>query len=875
MDGSGYKGLALKSRRPAAVPGRALKTLPYRETATPTAAGCWHVSKYSVGASMAELKTTDAAPTAGGPALWLPELLYPPDGANLPPTCPAGAIVADDDGADDSRGSPGSTSCSPWLAEAGRGRAIYYRLEALLLSARGLLGHELARERAQASGFNLLPVVMATGIALFYAAPAEPSLLVLAATTGLLALAAGIARIRFSRHGGFATALLFGCPVLSLGMLLAALELHRHAMPVPRADITAEVRGLVLASDLNRNGAPRYLVKPLTVGGLSAAELPHRIRLSGSKADPPNATGNILSGLARLRPLPAPYYPGGYDFAYHGWLDGLGLTGFFMGKASVEAAPATAASWRERLTIAQNRLREKIAGRIRNGLDGQAGHVAVALVTGDRSGLSEQTQESLRRSGLAHILAISGLHMALVTLTVIWLVRQCLVFVPGLSEQHAIKKWAIGAGFSAATLYLFLAGAGVATQRAWIMLSVMMLAAMLDRQAITMRSVAIAALIVLAIAPSSLFEPGFQMSFAAAAALVAAYRQWMDWQGRRERRIQYHRQAAGIGRMMGGYLAGLAMTSLIAGAATALFAAWHFHRIAPFGIAANLLAMPVVSLAVMPLCLLAALLMPYGFEALALKPLGVSIDAVLAISEAINGYHPGLETGLLPAQLPLLGALALVLLCGLRSRLRLTGVVPLVLLAGLWPSAALPPDILIAQDGRAIAVQQRGEITGETASAGLAVIHPAANRFVTEIWRRAYLPERQFSGFRADGPCARDICRFTVARKSVSLVYDPDLLAGECRRADILLAPRLWFVRCAGPESDLHGPELIVTRGDLEQSGSLAISIDGTDIRTVTTWPSPAETGAGMRQFAWQRRFDNVSRRFAEKQPGKGGDGGF
>ena len=808
---------------------------------------------------MTELKTTDVAPIAGESALWLPEPLCHEEGRTKAVVSPvSGAVITDDAEADDEIGGAGFAGGRPWLAEAARGRALYYRLEARLLTARDFVHHELAVERAQASGFNFLPLMMAAGIMLYYSAPSEPSLWVLAVTAGLIVPAAFLSRLRSTTGRGLAGAILCGLALLFAGMLLSALELRHHTMPVPRAEITAEVRGIVLATDLNRRGSARYLIEPLSIEGLSSAELPARIRVSGGASDPHDATGSMIFGRARLRPLPAPYYPDGYDFAYHGWLDGLGLTGFFMGNTSLEAIQPVAQEWRTRFVIFQNRIRENIASRVRNGLEGQAGHVAVALITGDRSGLSEQTQENLRRSGLAHILAISGLHMALVTLTVIWLVRQSLVLVPGLAERHPIKKWAIGAGFAAATLYLFLAGAGVATQRAWIMLSVMMLAAMLDRQAITMRSVAIAALIVLAITPSSLFQPGFQMSFAAVAALVAAYRQWTDWQSH----AKHHWQAPGISRRIGGYFAGLTATSLIAGAATGLFAAWHFHRIAPLGVAANLLAMPVVSLAVMPLCMLTMLLMPYGFEALALKPLGWAIDAVLAISQWVVSHHPGLETGLLPPHLPLFGALGLVLLCGLRSRLRLVGIAPILFittLAAFRSPVPATPDLLIAQDGRAIAVRQQTAERGD--ATGLAVINPRANRFVTEIWRRAYLPNGRFTDFVADGECGKDICRFKAAGKQVSLVYDPDLLGAECLRADILLAPRLWFVRCRGRK-----PDMIVTRGDLEQAGSHAIFMGGEGIRAVTTWPSPADISAGFRQFTWQQRFDNVSRRFAGNQ---------
>ena len=296
----------------------------------------------------------------------------------------------------------------------------------------------------------------------------------------------------------------------------------------------------------------------------------------------------------------------------------------------------------DQLVIYVNRARLAIEERIVTALPTETGDVAVALITGNRTRISSQTQASLRNSGLAHILAISGLHMALVTLTVVWLVRGLFSLFPVIVLRYPVKKWAICTGFVAASLYLGLSGAAVATQRAWIMISVMLLAALMDRRAITMRSVAISAILILIINPQSLLSPGFQMSFAAVASLVAGYEVL-----NRRRRWKSERNAAGGSRhwfpqafvTLGKYFGGIAITSLIAGTATGLFAAWHFHQIATLGLVGNLLAMPIVALVVMPFALFSMLLMPYGFEALALQPMSLAIEQVIKFRPGLKPYH--------------------------------------------------------------------------------------------------------------------------------------------------------------------------------------------------------------------------------------------
>ncbi len=246
----------------------------------------------------------------------------------------------------------------------------------------------------------------------------------------------------------------------------------------------------------------------------------------------------------------------------------------------------------------------------------------------------------MRASGLGHVLSISGLHMALVAGSVFWLIRALLALSPRLALTRPIKKWAAAGALAAATFYLTISGSNVATQRSYVMLAVILCAVMIDRRAITLRNVAIAALIVLILEPESLLTASFQMSFAATLALVAGYEALRD---RADRTLSLANLAdRGLAGRLWFSAHGLFLTSLIAALATTPFAIYHFQRAAPLALLANLAAMPVVGLLVMPAALFAVILMPLGLESLALVPMSWGIDWFVRVGEVVAEWSAGL-----------------------------------------------------------------------------------------------------------------------------------------------------------------------------------------------------------------------------------------
>ncbi len=550
------------------------------------------------------------------------------------------------------------------------------------------------REREAGSAFNFVPVFVGLGIACYYLAPAEPVFGVVLASFAIVSFLAWRRPVHDPQFFALAAVAMF-----LAGMAAGQMRTINSGGPVVAVETTALVKGLVLGAEATRKGGVRYLIRPLSIAGLSPEQMPLRLRLTAASKHDWVDPGGIVEGTARLQPFSGPAFPGGFDFGFFNWFDGLGATGFFMG-APRGIPQATPASLPEQALMSMNRLRMTMTDRIRAAVGGEAGDICAALITGERMAVDEATEESFRRSGLAHILSISGLHMVLVTLTVISLLRFLLALSPRLALHFPVRKWAVASGFVSATFYLFLSGAEVATQRSYLMIAVMLFAMLIDRRAMTMRNVALAALIILLITPEAVLEPGFQMSFAAAGALVAAYGVLAQYRHERMARHETAGPRFGHAGAAAAYVGGLIFTSLVAGLATGLFAAWHFHRIAPMGLLANLIASPVISVVMMPAALGSVLLMPYGLEKLALVPMGWSVDVVVAISDWVNQFPVVEATGMQPLGLLASGGIGFLMLMLLKTRLRLAGLLPIAAMA-LFAGNAKPPDLIISQSGKA------------------------------------------------------------------------------------------------------------------------------------------------------------------------------
>ncbi len=368
---------------------------------------------------------------------------------------------------------------------------------------------------------------------------------------------------------------------IAVGFAVATLKIALIDHPIlrfPTSGVT--VRGFVELREESQH-TDRFVLRIAQIqGGRDDGDL-HRVRLSVKRGMAPPA-GSFIEVKAMLDPPLQPLESGSYDFARDMFFQCIGASGFVRGAIKIIAAPAAQGPWARADAFVQD-LRDTIDARIRAVLPGDPGAIAAMLINGRRDSIDAHLYDATFISGIGHVLSISGYHMAVVAGMIFFIFRAGLALIPGLADRMPIKKWAAFAALLVTAFYLVLSGDQVATQRSFIMIGVVLLGVLFDRPTLTMRTLTIAALLVLFFAPESVASPSFQMSFAATLALVAGYER-------------------GVVRLR-------------AGADSSLY-----------DVLANLLAMPVVSAWVMPMGILGVVTMPFGFDAECWRQMGYGIE---------------------------------------------------------------------------------------------------------------------------------------------------------------------------------------------------------------------------------------------------------
>lgn len=708
-------------------------------------------------------------------------------------------------------------------------------------------------EKDRGLGFLMLPVAMGLGAAIFFMAARDPPLILI-----VIGLLVGWAVAVLARANNPAAAQ-FGALAAAVfaGALAAAIEVSRGPVLLD-SDVTTRIVGQVMAREFDDKGRVRYLIRVTSTAEPQIRRPPPQVRLVARASHDPVPVGGLISGRARLSSPSGPVLPGGYDFAFRAFIDGIGAHGFFYQAPERVSMEKEAAKSGKSPKLELRDLRERIAARIRSVLSGDAGGIAAALAVSDRRGITEATVEALRATGLAHILAISGLHMALASGLLYVGLRLLMACFPSVAEGWPVKKIAAVGALMTATAYLLISGGSVPTRRAWVMLSVMLIAVVFDRPALTMRNVALAALVIIIISPSAVVGPGFQMSFAATAGLIAAYAAISRRLADPERRFRPSALTVLVPRWLAFVFKaalGLAITSLVAGLATGLFSAYHFHRVAAYGLLANLLAMPLVTLVVMPAGLAAMLLMPLGLDQAPLQVMGLGLEGVISVAYFVERLGGDIQVGLVPLHATAISGAGFVILVFLSSRLRLAGLGLIALgMVSASPTLAPPrPDILVSEDGR---------LVGLYGPLGLASNATRPSDFTFGQWQTAlgrapHLAPQMHNALRMpaedtesqDGQmqdaqpqdfgalvldpliamtrqetsrfqCAsRGICAAWHLQALIVAIDRPELIGPACDRADLLIVS--IPVRMTSCRS---GATLITAR-TLRRSGSLAIRV--------------------------------------------------
>lgn len=597
------------------------------------------------------------------------------------------------------------------------------------LAIRQGCGEMLREEINHGRYFLFAPVWMGLGAILWFSAASDPPPVLLFSSLVIVAPFAW-----YTRHAANIAALLSMIVMLALcGALFAQAESWRRQTVMLNSPVTVTITGRVDRREATGENRWRYQLHVIATESPTLKRPPSRISVTMRGQDKPFETGMILKGRARLSPPSGPAHPGLHDFGFSAYFDGIGAHGFFMGKPEIRTDIAAPPSIAGKIETWLFSVRARIGDRIRATVPGDAGAFAAALVTDERRAISRETTEALRLSGLAHIIAISGLNMALAAGIFFVGLRTVLSLSAGLAQRYPIKKFAAAGALVTACAYYLISGFAVSAERAFLMMAILLIAVLVDRPSISLRNIALSAFVIMAMTPSEILGPSFQMSFAATLALVAGYELWQRHTTARQRgKPSGMSPLAGTGRL----IAGVFMTSLIGGLSTAVFSIEHFHKLATYGLAANLAAMPVISFVIMPAGLVAMLLMPLGLDALPLTIMGWGLDIVILIAKAVAGWGGEVTFGRQPPLFLPLSVIGMILLLLLRTRLRYTGIaflITAVIIASATPSAR--PGLLVSEDGRLVALADGTSLNSNRGK---------PERFLFEQWQRALaIPDHQ------------------------------------------------------------------------------------------------------------------------------------
>jgi competence protein ComEC len=649
----------------------------------------------------------------------------------------------------------------------------------------------LALEAARGQLFPFVPVFLALGIGLWFTLGFEPAVGHYVATA-MLCLGL-LAAWRFAPE--IMQPLVVAMACICVGIMSIGLRAHLVQAPMLPVPYYGPVQGRIIDIDRSQSDALRLTLDQVVLSDRPAGRTPLKVRVSlhGPPPDVPYDPGQTVMLTARLAAPEGPTEPGGFDFRRMAYFNQLGAVGY-------TSSPVVL--WQPPLGRAEmiNRLRSRLSQAIERSVPGDSGAFASGVMTGDRSNISAAVISDLRLSSLAHLLAISGMNMAFLTAFVFAITRYGIALFPPVALRVNSKKLAAGAAFGVALFYLLLSGANVATTRAFLMVSVMLGAVLLDRQALSFRSVALSAVVLLLVQPESLTEPGFQLSFAATIALIAGYAPSQRW-------LKARVPGWSIAPIM------LVLTSLLAGLATAPFAAATFNRFTDYGLVANLMTVPVMSL-LMGAGVVAALLAPAGLSWPALWVMDTCARWILFVAHWIAGLEGSVTP--IPSPDPLVmpliaaGALWVVLWPG---RARLAGTAALVLGSMLWVMTERPAG-LISSDGA---------LVGLMSPAGRTLSAPKGAGFTAKSWLEddgdLALPDVAARRPGFVGPKgARAFQIGGVRGEILTGKAAPDGVSASCARADLVILPSSF-----GPIPQQRPGCLVVDRTVLDQTGAIAL----------------------------------------------------
>ena len=666
----------------------------------------------------------------------------------------------------------------------------------------------LELENQQANSFLWLPVFFAIGIALYFSVTIEPPLIL----GIILWLFFGSLLVTINREKHSKTYLCLTILLIAWsGFTASQLRTSSVHTPMLDRDITyADLTGTVSRIEkLEGKKGSRIVLSNLNIEKISDDKTPRTVRLQLRK-DENIRVGQTVKVLASLHPPSGAVYPGGYNFRRALYFQGIGAVGFIYSKPEI-IEPASPSILNIEL------LRHEISQKVWAALPPEQAALVTALTIGQRKGMTEENQDAIRDAGLAHLLAISGLHVGLFSGFLFFFIRLGLASFPHIALKYPIKNIAAVCALLGAVFYMLLAGATIPTQRAVLMTGAVFLAIILNRSPISLRLVSFAALFILIMAPESLISASFQLSFAAVTALVAFYditRQfWID----------AYRQATWQ-KKVALYFLGVCISSIIASLATGIFALYHFQQFAVMGLLANLIAIPLMAFVIMPASVLSLIAMPFGLETLPLFIMGQGVTWVLEISHWAAAL-PGatLNTAGWPFSSFICFVLAGLLLVLWTGRGKYVAI-PITCIGIALIYMNTLPDILVSDSSK---------LTAFKTDKNLAYVNTKrSEKFVLENWEKYLgLEEGQSKKLPKQETISKDIrcdgqgCYLHIKGKKIAFSQKPYAHEQDCAWADILIAEDPVKQKC--------NAKIIIDKFDTWAHGAHAVWLQ--DLRVETT----------------------------------------
>lgn len=676
-----------------------------------------------------------------------------------------------------------------------------------------------------------LPVFIALGIFFYFSLPTEPSLSVLVIIMSVLGVIVSTC-MYFLRDAFVARFIATVCFAFLMGVCCAALRTsYIHTIQIDKPLSPIQIEGVIEAREDWADEGSKIILSDINfvthspnLSRLGKKLSLVRVTLRGADFSTLPKTGSRIQILASLIPPAEPTAPDQYNYRRQAFFERISTYAVAMGAPKVvqeedkKANTAMITYYYHQFQLNLQQWRERFSERAIAVIGGAEGAIAAALLTGERGSIDARTNNDLRAAGTAHIISISGMHISMVGAFIFMLIRYTLALFPAIALRYSIKSIAAVGGLITVVAYTVLVGSPVPAQRSAFMTGLVFVAILLNRQALTMRSVALAASLILIIFPENIFHPSFQLSFAAITLLISAYEKHA-LQNYDTQQISHNTQTW-VGKTytyLKNLVWGVFLTSFIAGVATMPYAAWHFHRIQLTSIIGNFLALPFVGILVMPPLILTYPASFFGLDQFTLWIMGQGLKGVTH-SAAWVAQLPGANISI-----PSFSKIIVIGLtfCGIwfalwkNIWLKMFALGLAFILLAMTPLTFKRPLALISSEGK---------VALRLPTDGLLYSLKNFRGMTARDWSLSFNQEQPLLAFPKNSPAVRcDVLGCVVSQPwTVSIVKNPVAFLEDCKNADIIIAPKDRMPDFCRTEK----PFVIVDSELLKQRGSIAIYSD-------------------------------------------------